>query len=82
MGEGGVEYFTVYALVLVSGVICLCLSLFVYHLLEVVYFDYSNQLPSFLSIFCFTWAVAFAILFLTKGQFILIYHYEEWEEEE
>ena len=80
MGEGGIEYFTVYALLLVTGCVCLCFSLFVYHILEVVYYNYSNQLPSFLSIFCFTWAVVFALLYLTKDQFLLIYQYEEWDE--
>lgn len=80
MAVGGIEYFTVYALLLVSGLFSLSFTLWVYHIQEVVYYNYSDQLPSSLSIFLVTWGVLFAIFFLTKNNYILIYQYEEWEE--
>ena len=73
MCSGGVEYFTIPALLLVSGIVCLCTTLFLYHLLEVSY--YAAQLPSFLSILLVTWGALFGVLYLTRHQFNLIYQY-------
>ena len=76
---GGIEYFTVYALLLVSGCLCLCLSLFIYQLLEVNYF---GQEVSLLTVFLITWFVGFWLLFFTKHHYLLIYQYASWQDDQ